>query len=263
MKRNAIVSRAFTLVELLVVITILAIISATAYTKFSGATDKAKNSTKLGHLTTLETALNLFNQTNSYYPMPSTYSATNNVWGYDSAVGAQLNNTMDITLSADGTKITAFTSGTGGGRVHKSGDAATQVGAKGVVDSTNLSKEYLSQELFDPSIADAVYNDTSRLKEKGIGKYVYAVYATPATLASWNAGNKKAQKFNLAATFYDDTKALYVSKITGNYDETSCIGCPKTLIGSGVTSSGVLNGSGVAATSYADPTASIPYPIAY
>lgn len=70
----------FTLVELLVVITILAIISVVAYTQFGGVTDKAKNSSKLDHIASIQGALEMFNQQNNYYPLPSTYSNTNNVW---------------------------------------------------------------------------------------------------------------------------------------------------------------------------------------
>lgn len=86
-------TRGFTLVELLVVITILAIISITAYTSFSGATDKAKNSTKLGHATTIETGLNTFFIDKNYYPMPSQYSAMN-LWGYNNTLAASISNTF-------------------------------------------------------------------------------------------------------------------------------------------------------------------------
>jgi len=75
-------NKAFTLIELLVVITILAVISVVAYTNFSGTTDKAKNSKKISDLASIETALQTFNQEKNYYPMPSTYSATN-LWGYN------------------------------------------------------------------------------------------------------------------------------------------------------------------------------------
>lgn len=91
--RNSRAKKAFTLIELLVVITILAIISITAYTNFSGSTDKAKNSTKLGHIATIETGLNTFFMEKNYYPMPSQYSTTN-LWGYSGAVSASLCNTF-------------------------------------------------------------------------------------------------------------------------------------------------------------------------
>ena len=72
-------SSAFSLVELLVVITILVIISVVAYTSFGGVTDKAKNSSKISHLTSIESGLQMFYQEKNYYPMPAANSATN-VW---------------------------------------------------------------------------------------------------------------------------------------------------------------------------------------
>lgn len=109
----------FTLIELLVVITILAIISITAYTNFSGSTDKAKNSTKLGHIATIETALNTFFVEKNYYPMPSQYSTTN-LWGYSGAVSANLCNTFSGSKS--GEQITGILTGStiGGGKVFNS-----------------------------------------------------------------------------------------------------------------------------------------------
>jgi len=64
----------FTLVELLVVITILSIISVVAYQSFGGATDKAIASRKIQDISTLETALQQFKVANNYYPMPVAYS---------------------------------------------------------------------------------------------------------------------------------------------------------------------------------------------
>ena len=50
----------FTLVELLVVITILAIISVVAYQSFSWATDKANASRKLQDVTTIDSWFNWY-----------------------------------------------------------------------------------------------------------------------------------------------------------------------------------------------------------
>lgn len=93
-------NRGFTLVELLVVITILAIISVVAYTSFGGATDKAKNSTKLQQLASIEGALNLFYQQKSHYPMPAAKTATE-LWGYDNAANAGLTNALTYTMNGD------------------------------------------------------------------------------------------------------------------------------------------------------------------
>lgn len=100
MKQNIIPTAGFTLVELLVVITILAIISITAYTSFSGSTDKAKNSTKIGHIASIETGLNTFFVDKNYYPMPSQY-ATNNLWGYSGTLNATIANTFSGSKSGD------------------------------------------------------------------------------------------------------------------------------------------------------------------
>lgn len=105
-------SSAFSLVELLVVITILAILSTVAYTSFSGSTDKAKNSKRLEHLGSIETGLQMFYQEKSYYPIPEVNSATN-YWGYNGTTPATAANTGALTLDADG-NITAVTGGSGG-----------------------------------------------------------------------------------------------------------------------------------------------------
>lgn len=121
-------SAGFSLVELLVVITILAIISTVAFTSLSGSTDKARNSKRLEHMSTMETALQLFRQEKQYLPLPSAYAATTNAWGYNSAAAALKTNTGSFTLNADGA-ITAVTSGSGGGTVSTT-TAPTQIGAK-------------------------------------------------------------------------------------------------------------------------------------
>lgn len=104
-------TRGFSLVELLVVITILAIISTVAYTSFSGATDKAKNSKRVEDMAMIELALQSFRQDKGYLPMPAVYSATTNLWGYNSAVIASLKNGITVTKSGDAiTGVTAASS---------------------------------------------------------------------------------------------------------------------------------------------------------
>jgi hypothetical protein len=71
----------------------------TAYTSFSGSTEKAKNSAKIGHIVSIETGLNTFFVDKSYYPMPSQYNATKNIWGYNGAVPAALSNTFTGTIN--------------------------------------------------------------------------------------------------------------------------------------------------------------------
>lgn len=223
--------RAFTLVELLVVITILAIISVVAYTSFGGATDKAKNSTKLNHIATIESALNLFNQQKNYYPLPSASSASN-FWGYSGAVAASTGNTVVATLV--GEEISAITGG-GGGYVTQSG-GSDFIGAKGVIDSSVLTKELLSVDLLDPALKDIKVGSDKTYASYGIGKYIYGVYSRSATtLPAWNSDGKKGVAYNLAITITDDSKNEF-AKITGNFDSqfSGCLGkCPDSLIGPG------------------------------
>lgn len=241
----------FTLVELLVVITILAIISITAYTSFSGSTDKAKNSTKIGHIASIETGLNTFFSDKNYYPMPSVLSATN-VWGYDASKTATPCDTftgakdVDQILSVSGALIV------GGGKIMNTTTPTQQDGAKGTIDANVLSKQYLSQDLADPSIASTKVGSDKTFKDYGIGEYVYGVYAKNG---DWTATSKKGTAYNLATTVADDQKGA-VTKISGNFDKNTCIGCAETLIGSGSQDGAAYTGSEVS-----NSAITIPYPI--
>lgn len=230
-------SKGFTLVELLVVITILAIISVVAYTSFGGATDKAKNSTKLQQLASIESALNLFYQQKSYYPMPAAKSVTE-LWGYDNAANAQLTNSL--TYSMNGDAVASVTAGAGGGRVMNGEATPVQIGAKGVMSQEVLGKQFLSQDLADPSVKDVKVGDTKTMKDYGVGHYVYGVYAKNNT--DWTSASRKGVAYNLAATIVDDQKGEIV-KVSGNFDSKfeNCVTCPSSLIGpGGVTASGGL-----------------------
>jgi prepilin-type N-terminal cleavage/methylation domain-containing protein len=246
-------SAGFSLVELLVVITILAIISTVAYTSLSGSTDKARNAKRLEHMSTIDTALQLFRQEKQYLPMPSVKSATN-YWGYDSAAAALKTNTTVTTLNADGA-ITAVTGGAGGGTVSTT-TTPVQIGAKGSLEQSLVGKQYLSANIADPS-ADTKVGASQVLKDFGIGRYVYAVFAKPPASGAWNADSKSAIAFNIAATIADEQKG-YVTKIGGDFDDknSGCTGisCPTSLIGPG---------GAVAALKDGDTGVNIPFTIKY
>ena len=104
----------FSLVELLVVITILAIISVVAYQNFWWATDKAISSRKKTDISTIETALIQFKTDKKYYPMPQDYS-NNNLWWYNSWSVASPSNTIKVTY--DWQEINTITSANWWGRV--------------------------------------------------------------------------------------------------------------------------------------------------
>ena len=60
--------KGFSLVELLVVITIIAILSVVAYTAVGGQTVKAKNSRRMQDISTMQQALEIYFAENSSYP---------------------------------------------------------------------------------------------------------------------------------------------------------------------------------------------------
>lgn len=256
MKQNITSRDAFTLVELLVVITILAIISITAYTSFSGTTDKAKNSTKIGHIASINTALNTFFVDKNYYPMPSQYDENTNVWGYNNAATGTISNTFSGTY--DGDQIASVLTGAivGGGKVFASG-SSSQVGAKGTIDSSVLSKQYLSQELIDPVLKDIKVGNNGVLQEYGIGEYVYGVYAKNNT--TWTSTSKKGIAYNLATVVSDEQKGV-VTKISGNFDASTCVNCPNTLIGSGTANNNLKDGESYAGDIF-DENTRVAYPI--
>ena len=59
------------------------------------------------------------------------------------------------------------------------------------MDSSVLPKQYLSQELADPSIKDIKVGETETLKDYGIGEYIYGVYAKNNTTGPWASTSKK------------------------------------------------------------------------
>lgn len=257
MKQNITSSSGFTLVELLVVITILAIISITAYTSFSGSTDKAKNSTKIGHIASIETGLNTFFVEKNYYPMPSQYSATTNVWGYDNTKNATVSNTFTGSKSGDAVVSVSGSLIVGGGRVFESGSTTSQIGAKGTIDSDVLSKQYLSQELTDPSIKDIKVGNTEAFKDYGIGEYIYGVYAKNNSV--WTSVSKKGTAYNIALVVSDEQKWM-ITKISGNFDKSTCINCPNTLIGSGTANNNLKDGESYNGDIF-DANTRVAYPI--
>jgi len=254
---NKINKSGFSLIELLVVITILAIISVVAYTNFSGSTGKAKNSKKLNDITSIETWLQTFYQDKNYYPMPSDYSAAKNVWWYNSGTTATPTATFTWTKTWDKIETIIWASIVGWWKITQSG-WTDQVWAKWVIDSTVLNKQYLSQELADPSLKDIKVWDTETFGTYWIWKYIYSIYAKPAASASWNTNWKKWQAYNIAVTLTDEQKT-YLTKIIWNYDAGICTKCPTTLIWSGTVS--LKDWDNYAWSDVSNPNITIPYPV--
>jgi general secretion pathway protein G len=91
-------NKAFTLVELLVVITILAIISVVAYQNFGSAVGKAISGRKISDVTTIETSLQQYKADNNFYPMVDEHSSTN-IWGYKKDVTAIQSNKIKVEMN--------------------------------------------------------------------------------------------------------------------------------------------------------------------
>ena len=66
--RFAAAARAFTLIELLLVLVILGILAAIVVPKFSGRTEQARNTAAISQIATFGTALDAFEVDNGYYP---------------------------------------------------------------------------------------------------------------------------------------------------------------------------------------------------
>ncbi len=234
---------AFTLVELLVVITILAIISVVAYQNFGWAVDKAVSGRKIQDVSTIETSLQQYKVDNNYYPAVDPYDATTNMWGYNSWSTANKSNTLVVAKT--GEEIDSITSASGWGQVlwinaWADGDwSSKQIGAKGTISQATLWKRFLTKDLSDPEISD-IKNWSAKLIDSGIGRYVYGVYKKPLISdTTWWATNKKWSYYNIAYTIKENGSDKYITKIVWDYDSESCFDesslCPDSLIGTWAT----------------------------
>lgn len=233
----------FSLVELLVVITILSIISVVAYQNFGGATDKAIASRKKTDISTIETALLQFKTDKKYYPMPQEKSSSN-LWWYTWAVVANPSNTIKVTYDWQEISTIVDADTNWGWRIiYSTGSTHYQIWAKWVIwYNWEFGKNFLSKELFDPELWDVDVKSTSKtMIDYGIWKYVYWIYALPKQVAwsptgvtSWNISKASWSYYNIATTIKKADSELYQSYVVWDYDENSCtlntVVCPKTLI---------------------------------
>lgn len=228
----------FTLVELLVSITILAIISVVAYQSFGWVTGKAQNARKIWDISTIENSLNMIFTEKNYYPQVNEVNATNDVFGYDSTKTAQTSNSFSVTK--DWVAINTISGMTWGWKVMwKWAWATKQIWAKWTISQANLGKQYMTKELYDIEIGDQKEKSGNKLIEKWVGKYVYAVFNK--WLSNWDwTSNMTWNYYNIAATFRDENDESgngFVTYIVWNYSEENCGAnkddCPTTLIWSG------------------------------
>lgn len=225
-------NKAFTLVELLVVITILAIISVVAYQNFWGAVDKAVSGRKISDVSTIETSLQQYKVDKNTYPKTDEYSATN-LWWYDSSQVADPSNQVKVVYDGDAIESLVEADSTWGWIVYWIWTwSSQQIWAKWTISIDALTKKYLSKDLYDPEIWDIKLSSTSdTMIDHGIWRYVYAVYKKSA---NW-PNNQSWVAYNIAYTIKETNSDKYITKIVWDYDSESCYEdkdkCPETLIG--------------------------------
>lgn len=226
------INKAFTLVELLVVITILAIISVVAYQNFGWAVNKAVSGRKINDVSTIETSLQQFKVDKNYYPATDPFS-TNNMWWYNSWSTSTPSNTLTVSKSWE--EITGISSADGGWIIYWTWTWNTkQIWAKWTISQETLWKQYLTKDLYDPEIWD-IKVWTNKMIDNWIGRYVYATFKKPlASDTTWWANNKTWTYYNIAYTVKKEWSDIYVTKIVWDYDSGSCFDnkteCPSSLI---------------------------------
>lgn len=264
MKNN--IKKAFTLVELLVVITILAIISVVAYQNFWGAVDKAVSWRKISDVSTIESSLQQFKVDNNYYPPVDMFDINTNKWWYWSGSIANKSNTLVVAKSWE--SIDSITSATWWWRVMWLNDwsndwTSKQVWAKWTISQTTLWKKYITKDLYDPELWDIKVWSTWKMIDSWLWRYVYWVFKKPLSADTTWSDNKQWTYYNIAYTIKIQWSDKYVTKIVWDYDSESCFEesslCPATLIWSGlnVLKDWIENSS--SDTSLADQW--IPYPV--
>jgi prepilin-type N-terminal cleavage/methylation domain-containing protein len=210
-------NKAFTLVELLVVITIIAILWVVAYTSFWWATDKAKSAAKMQNVNAIVTSLSQYKVEKWFYPWVA--DNTNNVWWYTS-LNASKTNTTNISSDADW-KLTAawWTITWNWWWDVKDTTWTTNIWKKWTLWYSWDIKKYLKNDAYDNQIWDLTLDDWTKLISKWVGRFPYAIQWT------WNKWNA----YNLAYTVKDkDWKEKAV--VVWDFNETSCTNCPNTLI---------------------------------
>jgi len=235
--------QAFTLVELLVVITILAIISVVAYQNFGWAVDKAVSGRKISDISTIETALQQYKADKNYYPAANPVKSNNNLWGYDTWATATPSNKIIVTYNGEEIASVKDTS-VGGWRIYWIWDWASdkstkrQIWAKGIISQETLTKKYLTKDLYDPELWDIKVADiggwvSGKMIDLGIGRYVYATYKKNKWDWDW-ISNYNWVAYNIAFTIKKEWSDKYITKIVWDYDQESCYEdkdkCPATLI---------------------------------
>lgn len=234
-------NKAFTLVELLVVITILAIISVVAYQNFGWAVDKAVSGRKIQDISTIETSLQQYKSEFNFYPSTWTgwSSDSTNLWWYDDSVTATPSNKIQVTYTGEEVNTIVEADSIWWWKVYWTWTWATwsnqrQIWSKWTISQKEIWKKYLTKDLYDPEVWDIKVNtDDKKMIDFGLWRYVYATFKKNKTDWDWTS-NKTWVAYNIAYTVRKDWSDKYITKIVWDYDAESCYDdsatCPDTLI---------------------------------
>ncbi len=229
----------FTLVELLVVITILAIISVVAYQNYWWVTDKAYSWKKLSDIATIESALQQYKAENNYYPTAwEKWTWTDNLWWYDSWLNANKSNSIEVDNWWDNDIDSVVESWTIGWwrvmwKTWTPDWSWKQIWAKWTISQAVLWNKYLSRDLYDPEIWDIkVWN--WKFIDYWVWRYIYWVFKKPLDSDTLWSNNKRWSYYNLAFTLKNVDTGEYSTKIVWDYDNNACWDrkdvCANTLI---------------------------------
>lgn len=232
--------KAFTLVELLVVITILAIISVIAYQNFWWAVTKAVSWRKINDVSTIETALQQYKADLNYYPPTDLFNANTNVWWYDSTKTATPSNIVKVTYNWTEIATVLTWASIWWWKVfwnwwnYPAWFSNVQIWGKWTISRETLWKKYLSKDLYDPEIWDLkVTTSWTKMIDYGIWRYIYVTFKKDTGNGSWSS-NYSWNAYNIAYTFKKEWTDTYITKIIWDYDNESCYDdktkCPSNLI---------------------------------
>jgi len=229
--------KGFTLVELLVVITILTILSVVAYQSFGWATDKANNVSKKSNITLLwQTLETFYNDWHNYYPMPQPYSPTN-LWGYNSWETATVSNKIKVTYN-DQEVSTITSANTNWGWIINWtwSNASNQIAAKWVIwINGSFNKKYIKKKIYDTQLWDIklTWDPDKKMIDYWLWKFTYAVYAIPAPHSNWNVSWSRGSYYELATTLKDTDWEWFITLLEWNYSKdnfNNTADYPETLI---------------------------------
>jgi prepilin-type N-terminal cleavage/methylation domain-containing protein len=237
--------KAFTLVELLVVITIITIMAVVWYQSFWWATDKAHKATKKANIILVDKSLWNFYTEHNYYPMPQN-KTNENRWWYSKTIEAQSSTTIKVVYDDAEVKTLAWVLADykwwwvvywSGSEWKKWWTDEKQIWAKWVVwRNWKFNKIFLKGEVYDSQLWDIELtgDNDKKMIDYWIGKFVYAVYSRPRSTTNWNIRWAWWTAHELAATFKKDSGEWYETYLIGDYSNDICVWneskCPETLV---------------------------------